>query len=178
MVPEKMTIIKMHLKRIRTIADYQFGRSAGAALFPDNVEFQLSTTGRVRQILLDKMRIATIRAQDGMLTLGIMGARNLHGFARFPGHRVVVNSEAVPFVARGKNAFARHVLSVDPDIRDGQEVLVVDENDKLLATGKAMLCSGEMLAFKKGMAVDVRSGMEADGRLDKEKNYLEGRQKA
>jgi predicted RNA-binding protein (TIGR00451 family) len=115
------------------------------------------------------MRIATVRAQDGMLTLGITGARNLHEFARFPGYRVVVNNEAAPFVAKGKNAFARHVQSVDPDIRDGQEVLVVDENDKLLATGKAVLCSGEMLAFKKGMAVEVRSGMEADGRLDKEK---------
>jgi uncharacterized protein with predicted RNA binding PUA domain len=173
-----MTITKIHLKRVRIIADYQFGKGVGAALFPDNAEFQLSTTGRVRQILLDNTRIATIRAQDGMLTLGIMGARNLHEFVRFPGHRVVVNSEAAPFVARGKNAFARHVLSVDPDIRDGQEVLVVDEKDKLLATGKAMLCSGEMLAFKKGMAVDVRNGMEADGRLDKQKNYLEGKQKA
>ncbi|VVB90930.1 tRNA-guanine(15) transglycosylase [uncultured archaeon] len=173
-----MTITKIHLKRVRTIADYQFGKGAGVALFPDNAEFQLSTTGRVRQILLDNMRIATVRAQDGMLTLGITGAENLHEFVRFPGHRVVVNSEAAPFVAMGKNAFARHVLSADPDIRDGQEVLVVDENDKLLATGKAVLCSGEMLAFKKGMAVDVRSSMEADGRLDKEKNYLEGKQKA
>ena len=173
-----MTITKIHLKRVRTIADYQFGKGAGAALFPDNAEFQLSTTGRVRQILLDNVRIATVRAQDGMLTLGITGAKALHKFARFPGHRVVVNSEAAPFVAKGKNAFARHVLSVDPDIRDGQEVLVVDGNDKLLATGKAVLCSGEILAFKKGMAVDVRNGMEADGGLDKEKNYLEGRQKA
>ncbi len=173
-----MTITKIHLKRVRTIADYQFGKGAGAALFPDNAEFQLSTTGRVRQILLDNMRIATIRAQDGMLTLGITGARNLHEFVRFPGRRVVVNSEAAPFVARGKNAFARHVLSVDPDIREGQEVLVVDENDKLLATGKAVLCSGEMLEFKKGMAVDVRNSMETDGRIDKHKNYLEGTQKA
>ncbi len=164
-----MTITKIYLKRVRTIADYQFGKGAGAALFPDNVEFQLSTTGRVRQILLDNMRIATIRAQDGMLTLGITGARALHGFVRFPGHRVVVNSEAAPFVARRKNAFARHVLSVDPDIRDGQEVLVVDENDKLLATGKTVLCAGEMLAFKKGMAVDVRNSMEADDNLDKQK---------
>lgn len=170
-----MTITKIHLKRVRTIADYQFGKGAGAALFPDNAEFQLSTTGRVRQILIDNMRIATVRAQDGMLTLGITGARALHEFVRFPGHRVVVNSEAVPFVAKGRNAFARHVQSVDPDIRDGQEVLVVDENDILLATGKAVLCSVEMLAFKKGMAVDVRSGMGTDSRLDKEKNYLEGR---
>lgn len=172
----EMTITKIHLKRVRTIADYQFGRGAGAALFPDNAEFQLSTTGRVRQILLDNTRIATIRAQDGMLTLSITGARNLHEFIRFPGYRVVVNNEAAPFVAKGKNAFARHVVSVDPDIRYGQEVLVVDEKDKLLATGRAVLCPREMLAFKKGMAVDVRSGMEAYCRIENEKNYLQGQQ--
>ena len=151
-----------HLKRIRTIADYQFGKGAGEYLFPDNVELQLSTTGRVRQVLLGKSRIATIRAQDGMLTLGITGARKLHEFIRYPGNRVVVNSDAAPFVAKGKNAFAKHVMAVDPDIRAGQEVLVVDGNDTLLATGKAVLSAVEMPALKKGMAVDVRSGAETD----------------
>ena len=151
-----------HLKRVRTIADYQFGKSAGESLFPDDVEFQFSTTGRVRSILLDNKRISTVRAQDGMLTLSIMGARKLHEFIKYPAHRVTVNSDAATFVAKGKNAFAKHVIAADPDIRAGQEVLVVDENDVLLATGKAVLCAPEMLAFKKGMAVDVRSGIETD----------------
>lgn len=156
-----------HLKRVRTIADYQFGKGTGEMLFPENVEFQFSTTGRVRTILLGRSRIATVRAQDGLLTLGVTGARKLHGTIRFPGHRVVVNSDSAPFVLKGKNAFARHVVAVDPDIRAGQEILVVDEKDNLLATGKAVLCAGEMLAFKKGMAVDTRSGVESDDRPDK-----------
>ncbi len=155
-----------HLKRVCTIADYQFGRGAGEVLFPDNVEFQFSTTRRVRQILLYKNRIATVRAKDGMLTLSIEGARRLHAFIEYPGHRVVVNSDAVPFVAKGKTAFARHVVAVDPDIRAGEEVLVVDESDRLLATGKTMLSAIEMMAFKKGIAVDVRSGVEAGDRMD------------
>ncbi len=157
-----------HLKRVRTIADYQFGRGAGEALIPDNVEFQLSSTKRIRQILLDNNRIATVRAKDGMLTLSIMGAGKLHEFIKSPGHRVVVNSDAAPFVAKGKTAFAKHVLAVDPDIRAGEEVLVVDENDKLLATGKAMLSAIEMLAFKKGIAVDVRNGIESRDKADSE----------
>ncbi|MDP2766766.1 MAG: pseudouridine synthase [Candidatus Methanoperedens sp.] len=157
-----------HLKRVRTIADYQFGRGVGEVLFPDNVEFQFSTTKRVRQILLDKNRIATVRARDGMLTLSIMGARRLHAFIEYPGHRVVVNSDAAPFVAKGKTAFARHVVAVDPDIRAGEEVLVVDENDNLLATGKAVLSPLEMLSFKKGIAVDVRNGIESGDRAESE----------
>lgn len=157
-----------HLKRVRTIADYQFGSGAGEALFPDNVEFQLSTTKRIRQILLDNNRIATVRAKDGMLTLSIMGAGKLHAFIKYPGHRVVVNSDAAPFVAKGKTAFARHVAAVDPGIRAGEEILVVDENDRLLATGKAVLAPLEMLAFKKGIAVDVRNGIESKDNVDSE----------
>lgn len=153
-----------HLKRVRIIADYQFGRGAGDAIFPDNVDFQMSTTGRVRQILFEGKRIATVRAQDGILTLSIAGAMKLHGFLKFPQNRVVVNSDAAPFVAKGKNAFARHVVDADPEIRAGEEVLVVDENDDLLATGKAVLCALEMTAFKKGMAVEVRNGIRVDDR--------------
>lgn len=149
-----------HLNRVRIIADYQFGSGAGCALFPDIVEFQMSTTGRVRQILVDGKRIATVRAQDGMLTLGNEGALRLHGFLEFPKKRVVVNSDAVPFVSKGKNAFARHVTDADPEIRAGEEVIVVDEKDSLLATGKAVLCAIEMRAFKKGMAVEVRNGIQ------------------
>lgn len=157
-----------HLKRIRAIADYQFGRGAGEVLFPDNVEFQLSTTKRIRQILLDNNRIATVRAKDGMLTLSIMGARKLHGLIGYPGSRIVINSDAAPFVAKGKTAFARHVVTADPDIRAGEEVLVVDEKDRLLATGKAVLSPLEMLAFKKGIAVDVRNGIESRDKADSE----------
>lgn len=161
LLKELRRIMTSHLKRVRTIANYQFGRGAGEALFPDNVEFQFSSTKKVRQILLGNKRLATLRAHDGMLTLSIEGAGRLHAFFKFPKHRVVVISEVASFVAKGKSAFAKHVVAVDDEIRAGEEVLVVDEDDNLLATGKAMLSAIEMLAFKKGMAVDVRSGIES-----------------
>jgi len=164
--PQQTDIKRSHLKRVRTITDYQFGWGAGEILFPENVEFQFSTTKRIRQILLGNNRIATVRAKDGMLTLSILGAVKLHGFFQYPGQRVVVNSDAAPFVAKGKTTFARHVVAVDPEIRAGQEVLVVDENDRLLATGKTMLSALEMQSFKKGIAVDVRSGIETKDRPD------------
>ncbi|MDW7728205.1 MAG: PUA domain-containing protein [Candidatus Methanoperedens sp.] len=72
---------------------------------------------------------------------------------------VIVNSNAAPFVAKSKTAFARHVVDADPEIRAGQEVLVVDEGDGLLATGKTMLSASEIKAFEKGTAVDVRGGV-------------------
>ncbi len=66
------------LRRVRTIADYQFGRGAGEALFPEGCEFRLSTTGRIRQVLLAGERLAPVRAQDGRLTLSFAGAGRLH----------------------------------------------------------------------------------------------------
>ena len=155
-----------HIKRVRTIADYQFGRGAGEILFSDDVKFQFSITKRIRQILFDNERIATVRAKDGMLTLSMKGAGKLHGFIKFPDQRVVVNNDAAPFVAKGKTAFSRHVVAVDPEIRAGQEVLVVDENDRLLATGKTVLSALEMQAFKKGIAVDIRSGIDSKDKPD------------
>jgi uncharacterized protein with predicted RNA binding PUA domain len=145
------------LRRVRTIADYQFGKGAGDALFPDNVRFLLSSTGRIRQIF-DNGRIATLRAKDGLLTLSIAGASKLHAFFRYPRLRVVVMKEAAEHVAGGKSVFAKHVVGCDPQIRAGDEILVVDPDDRLLATGKAVLSAEEMRAFTSGVAVRVREG--------------------
>jgi len=146
------------LRRIRTIADFQFGAGAGAAVFPDECSFQFSTTGRIRQVRLGKERLATVRAQDGRLTLGIAAAERLLAHLAPPAYRVAVQEDVAPFVADGKNAMAKHVVAADEGIRAGDEVLVVTGDDVLLATGAALLSGREMLAFNYGVAVKVRQG--------------------
>jgi uncharacterized protein with predicted RNA binding PUA domain len=148
------------LERVRTIADLQFGRGAGMALVPDDVSFTRSTTGRVRNIMLGRERLATVRAQDGRLVLGIVGARRLHAILLPPAYRVLLLDEVEEFVAAGKNAMAKHVIDADPVIRAGDEVLVVASNDRLVATGTAVLSGAEMTACMYGVAVNVRSGRE------------------
>ncbi|MEM2924683.1 MAG: PUA domain-containing protein [Methanocellales archaeon] len=152
--------MSIELKRVRLIADYQFGSGAGEALFPDSTQFIFSSRDKVRQIYDGGRRIASLRASDGLLTLSFEGGERLRRFLPFPKLRVVVSDEAVPFVASGKSAFARHVIQVDPDLRAGEEVLIVDKNDCLLATGKAVLSAQEMLSFKKGVAVEIRVARE------------------
>jgi len=160
---EKMSKIHDVLRKIRSIANYQFGKGVGERLFPNNVEVVFSKrTKRVRQILLNGKRLATLRAKDGLFTLSIYGADRLHKHFPYPHLRFVMNKEASLFIAQGKTAFARHVVAVDPEIRAGEEVILVDENDKLLATGKTLLCASEMLYFKKGVAVYVRQGVGVD----------------
>lgn len=148
------------LKKARVIADYQFGKGAGTILFPDPVEFVLSRTKRISQIKEGETRIATLRSLDGLFTLSIEGARRLHQFLPYPRLRVVMNEESSEFIRQGETAFCKHVLDADPMIRAYDEVIVVDEKDKLLATGKAMLAGEEMNLFTTGVAVKVRYGLE------------------
>jgi len=44
---------------------------------------------------------------------------------------------------------------------------VVDEDDNLLAVGRAMLSSYEMLAFNSGVAVKVRRGVEGEDKPER-----------
>lgn len=150
------------LRRVQVIADFQFGAGTGLCLFPEGCTFILSTTGRIRQVLCQGTRLATVRASDGRLTLGIEGAKRLQEVLPAPGYRVVIRDDVAEFVAKGKNTFAKHVVSADSGIRAGDEVLVVAAGDRLLACGAAVISGPEMLAFNYGAAVKVRQGSEKD----------------
>ncbi|MFP3909509.1 MAG: PUA domain-containing protein [Halobacteriota archaeon] len=163
-------------EKVRTLADYQFGTGAGKVLFSDSVKFIMSTRGRVRQILDDETRIATVKAGSGWLTISIEAARRLHSLFPYPQLRVVVLTDVSPFIQEGGNVFSKHVVEVDKGIRANDEVLVVDEQDNLLATGKAILCAREMLELNRGMAVDVRWGImkkEKDEKYEEEPEEYE-----
>jgi predicted RNA-binding protein (TIGR00451 family) len=62
------------------------------------------------------------------------------------------------FVADGSDVFTAHVVKADDAIHARDEVIVVDENGRVLAVGRALLSSIEMKAFKTGIAVKVRHG--------------------
>ena len=152
---------KLDLKRIRAVADYQFGPGAGEALFPDEVDIVKSRrTGRIKHIYLRGSLLATMRAEDGLLSLTISGAERLSPILG-ERYKVVITEEAAPFVAEGRSAFAKHVIKADPGIRAGDEVLIVAPDGRLLAVGRAVLSGREMVVFKRGVAVKVRAGVRA-----------------
>jgi len=145
--------------RLRRIADYQFGAGAGQALFSGDLEVTRSSSGRPVQVLAPEGRLVTFGG-DGRFTLGIAGGERLRGSLPTPTYRVVVNEESEPFVRDGKNAFTKFVLETDPEIRGGDEVLVVNDRDTLLAVGRAELDAGAIADFETGMAVKVREGAD------------------
>jgi uncharacterized protein with predicted RNA binding PUA domain len=147
------------LGKIRSIADYQFGKGVGAKLFPENVEIVYSkATGRIRYVNLRGKRLATLRPTDGLLSLSITAARLLAEHSDFASCFVTVQNDVSEFVADGGDVFAVHVVKADEVIHAKDEVVVVDEDNRVLAVGRALLSSMEMQAFKTGVAVKVRHG--------------------
>jgi uncharacterized protein with predicted RNA binding PUA domain len=151
--------VESSLRRIRSIADYQFGKGVGALLFSENVEIQYSpATGRIRYINLNGERIATLRPTDGMLSISVNAAQVVKQNAASACCFVTVRADVAKFVADGGDLFAAHVVKADNDICAKDEVIVLNESNQVIAVGRAMLCSAEMMAFKTGVAVKVRHG--------------------
>lgn len=150
--------IDFDVKRVLMVADMQFGNNAGDLFFKDkNVDFVKSKkTGKIRNILVDNKHVLSMRAGDGMFTLKIEGAKILHRNLKSPNLRVIIDDDAVPFVKEGKSVFAKFVKDCDPKLRPGDECLVVDKNNNLLAVGRCIMNRDEMLCFNYGVAIKNR----------------------
>jgi len=151
------------LPELRTIADYQFGADAGVALFPpaESLTVKRTSSGRPQQVHTDDRRIVSFGI-DGRFTLGLEGGRRLQAALEAPAYRVIVDDESEPFVRDEKNVFTKFVLEAGPEIRPGDEVLVVHERGELIAVGTAELGADAIEDFETGMAVTVREGAPAD----------------
>jgi len=148
------------LQKIRSVADYQFGRDAGAKLFPDTVRIVYSkNTGKIRHIHLKEELLATLRPTTGLLILTVVGAKRLVREVNPLRCWVKVNDDAEPFVKKGRSAFAKHVIDADQEIRPNEEVVVINRTNTVLAVGRAMLSGEEMTQFSRGIAVRVRRGV-------------------
>ena len=151
--------MKSALSRIRSTADYQFGKGIGIKLFPDEVEITYSkATGRIRFVHLNGKRLATLRPTDGLLSLSIAAAQLIAENQGSAKCFVTVQNAVSEFIAKGGDVFAVHVVKVDEEVRSKDEVIILDENHQVLAVGRALLSALEMKTFKTGVAVKVRRG--------------------
>ncbi|MFA7063522.1 MAG: PUA domain-containing protein, partial [Methanomethylophilus sp.] len=147
------------LQRAEAVSRYQFGEDATRALFRGRIDLVVSRkTGKIRNVISDGEHVLSMRAGDGLYTLRMEGARRIIASVPAPAMRVAVMDDAVPFVSQGRNVFCQFVTSADGSLVPKDEVVVVDKNDRPLATGQMLLVKDEIAAMKKGIAVKVRSG--------------------
>ena len=72
---------------------------------------------------------------------------------------VVVDSDAEPFVRKGRNVFHGFVMACDPWLAPGEPCLITNPTGELLGHGVAQCTSTEMGTMTKGIAVKTRGGV-------------------
>lgn len=158
----KRVLRPSELEELRALVDYQLGLGAGEVLVPslDRVLVAVSpNTLRIRNVYVDGRLAFSIRAGDSKIILHIYGGYLLwRNYSKYP--KIIVVNEVSEFIADGGNVFAKHVLYVDDYLRAGDEVIVVDEQEELLAVGTLRLSPIEVLTFTYGEAVRVREGIK------------------
>lgn len=168
---EDVKFIKSDLNRVKAVADYQFGKGAGDALFCDDkskgdlfagkIKIEKSRkTGKIRHVYAGKEIIANMRASDSLLILSKLGAKRLHASTTGISNRVKIDNSVESFARDGKSVFAKFVIDCDENIRSNDEVIIVNEEDELLAFGKALLGYNEIMNFKTGQAIKTRKGFK------------------
>ncbi len=146
--------------RIRGIIAYQFGPGAETTLLDGSIRLERSDrTGKVRTVHVDDEHVASLRAHDGLLSLRLPGARRLRDGLAAPRLRVRVTGDSAPFNADGRTVFAGFTTEVDPELRPGDQVLVVDPEDRLVAVGQLLVSVPELQALEDGPVVKVRAGI-------------------
>ncbi|MHA2283269.1 MAG: PUA domain-containing protein [Promethearchaeota archaeon] len=150
------------LRQAKAISDYQFGKDITNLLFKDidNIRIERSsTTQKIRYIFLKNDLILTLRPTNGFFTLSIHSARIIITNFGAPKLRIIVLNEISEFIKKGRNVFCKHVIDIDENLRPLDEVIVVNQDDELLAIGRLKLPSMYVKSFSSGIAVNVRKGV-------------------
>ena len=164
---QKTQTTPFEISRLKMVCDYQFFSGAGNIIMDGDVSVHRSKrTGKIRNVVVDGEHVLSLRAEDGMFTLRLTGAKRLchHG----KGKHVVVDSETGEYNKQGKNVMSKFVLNVSSDMNPSDEVYVVDEDNNLLAVGRALLNAAEIEDFQRGIAIKVREGADHQSPDDEE----------
>ncbi|MBW9140540.1 MAG: pseudouridine synthase [Candidatus Aramenus sp.] len=152
---------------LKAIAEYQFDRNVADCLFPEKSLFSVQrslNTWRIRNVLKDNILYLVLKAQDNLFSLTDSSSLTIKECTKIPEYRVVVPNDIAEVIRKGGNVFSKHVIQADKSLRAGDYVLVVNEEDQLIAYGKMKVSGEEAIEYKKGVAVNVK------GRIKNENN--------
>lgn len=150
------------IRQVKAISDYQFGKQITDVLFEniENIHLERSrSTNKIRYIFHNDSLLLTLRPNNGFFTLSFYSANIIIKNCVSPKMRVIVLNEISEFIEKGRNVFCKHVVEVDEDLRPLDEVIVVNQNEKLLGIGRLKLPVSYVKSFSSGVAVNVRKGI-------------------
>ena len=142
-------------ERVASMIAFQYPIADLKDLLPLDVTLSRKS-GRLQSFGRDGKLFGVIRASDGITIPQMELNAILHHKIPYPQSRVVVADDAVPYVEDGKSVFCKFVSEIDPNLRVGDEVLIVSGEDHLLSSGTLLLTPREVSQFAKGIAIRVR----------------------
>ncbi len=158
-------IDKQDIKVLRDLILYHYGNESIKIFdYLDLSKIKIcysANTRRLRGIIYDNKVLATIRASDFTLIPHISLGIFLHQVLPYPKWRVVIANEIVEDILNeGHTIFARHIICGDPRIRPYDEILIVNEDDELIAVGRALVDYETMITSIYGGAVQIREKVD------------------
>ena len=145
---------------IRRLADEQYGPGCGMAMLPDGHPVFMNkapSLDRMDEFIIDGRTIGSIRYDlgSGWKLINRMQSSIRIAPIMSKGY-VVIDDSAVRFVQDSKNLMAPGVIDAHPDVKSGDEVVIVTSDRKAIATGVARMDAAEMIAADKGLAVKTK----------------------
>ncbi|MDD1775378.1 MAG: DUF5591 domain-containing protein [Methanobacterium sp.] len=135
---------KKNLKKLRSVARYQFNGPDADALIPDGSRI----SGRFnRRIIFNGKQLATLLFEKGLYSLSLEGGRILNDLNK--------NWVEIDFDLKTNTLFAPGVVNAHLDIIPRDEV-VITRDGEVIGVGKAVLPGPDMEKAEKGVAVRIR----------------------
>lgn len=150
------------IRNIAALLKYQFRTDIFTKILQDiqNLQFDFSkNTNKLKSLIYKGKLFLVYKPNVSKFSLTISAGIFIQQNTTPPFLRVKVLTEVQDYIKAGKSVFSKHILEVDTKLRPNDEVIVVNENDELIAVGK--LCIPPILYANRsvGMAVEVRKGI-------------------
>lgn len=130
-------------------------------ILPKSTSFDYSKrTGRIKNFTFESQLAGTLRT-DGGIALTLSGAQILMKNPQFKVNCIIPTQEAVPFVSEGRSLYCKHVKWCGSNVKVGSDVVVINDNDEILAVGRARIASNMMKGLDAGVAVRIRQGIKS-----------------
>ncbi|MFQ6106576.1 MAG: phosphoadenosine phosphosulfate reductase family protein [Thermoplasmata archaeon] len=152
------------VRLIRETIEAQFGRGAGKSLIPDDKIVLLNGVphlDRMDEIILDGQVLGALQYNPGSGYKFIPRMEAARRLAPTLGKSwIVVDKGAVNPVSSGASVMVSGILDLDDGIEAGDEIIVVTEERKVIATGFARMGGPEMRTKRRGAATKTRWSSE------------------
>lgn len=148
-------------RKVRSLSDFIFGNEITNLFFNDksNCKIERSKkTKKIKFIYHNNNLLFILRPTSGYFALTLYSAQKIIDHIPPPKLRAIVQNDVSEFIKKGRNVFCKHLIKIDENLRPNDEVIVVNENDKLLGIGKLKLPVDYLLSFDKGVGIKIRKG--------------------